>query len=202
MAVLHQCYIFDYEQFSANLKDLSTDMGNKQFDSLKRLAYQLAKSNNDIWKILELFRYYPDDIEHEDDEFDREEDYVRFWLFIVLFSCCKLIENPQKLASKFSKFGKVTGLGDLFTRIKGEPIDTLINLVDGENLKFHQLLPKLGLINWLDRHEINDLSLKIKTVLNLSDTLNPELRDTFADFEHILVQVKSANQGLLYAIAD
>lgn len=95
MGISRIAFLFDVNKFKNTFQPFVGELENSHYASLKAFATQKVKDNPGLWKVLDYFGYFENDIEREEEEFDTIESRIMFWInVLVADSCHSEITNP------------------------------------------------------------------------------------------------------------
>ena len=95
MTVFYFLYMFDTDNYKRTLKPLVNDFLSGDFSELQVLSSRIVKERPELWKELEYFRYYPDELGNEKEVYDSFDNIIDFWLTIVLMNHCSRVHLPD-----------------------------------------------------------------------------------------------------------
>jgi len=214
MATTYNVYLFDLRSFSVMLSPALEQLYSGNYRALRDIAYRVAKEHEDIWDVLEDYRFYPDDIGAEDTEFATPEDRIKFWIMIVLTSCCVPLEIPSSYLKDMRAFldevGTENALIDKITR--GKPIAELFMTMVEPNefaLMKRNFWEYFGMVGWLDSSDIQKAleylsSLDDKYCFRINDDefMNKERILAYQTAKRMFSKANASSKGLFLSITD
>jgi hypothetical protein len=217
MAVTYCAYLFDIEGYQKAIRPMIEQLVEKNYQALHSKATEIAHANPQIWKILKDYRYFPDDLGREEQEFDTIEGRVNFWMTVVLSAFWHPIKTTPLYVSSITETLHLLG-DDEFIITKLTIGKTLYALLQPEAVndpiiqRHDNGWPSWsgqGLMGWLDRTDINEL---LTHLLSLQKVFTKDIEshkdnimrqyEAYQGAIEMLSIAEDAGQGLFMAILD
>lgn len=162
MSVRNIVYLFDVEKYKTTIKPILPHLEAGDDELLRITATHLARENPEIWSILRNYRYFPDDLGNEDQEFDMVEARIHFWMTIILSNFWKPLKVPRNFILLVDKmFSLVNINGEMpDDAIFEKPIWKLFLPDPNKDNLLSEQSPEwfnLGFIRWLDYKDVANL---------------------------------------------
>lgn len=210
-------YLFDVDKFKTVITPVVQKLEKNDCSLLQMNATEAGYQNPQIWAILNNFRYYFDDLGHEEDEFPDPSDRANFWMMILLASFLQLIEDhPYYNSSNISKVLQASGweARDIQRLLIGNSQRALLqpqlvhDLVERpiqySNWPFWCQFGRIpALTGWLSFSDIQELLPKLFLVKEKIEQVNhPQLAIDYNYLVKILSIADRTSNGLFFAVAD
>ncbi len=217
MATIHRAYVFDVDSFRSVSEPIIERLIQDDFKALRIKAFHLADEKPHLWRILEDYRFYPDDLGHEEDEFDTIESRTKFWMMIVLSAFWQPIEMQADYVPSITQLMHRLVIDDRVTTqlTIGKAICALLQpqlVSDPITQRKDKAWPfwcNYGLSGWLDKSDIIGLLNHLVSIEEIPQRILDQRDDAtvrqimaYKAAMHMLSTAQQAEKGLFLAILD
>lgn len=209
MTVYHRAYLFDADRCRDVLLPLIRELVAGRPKSLQDKATELGTTNTEVWGLLRDFRLHLNDLGHEDEEFDTQDQRIRYWLMIVFAHFWRPLETPRNYARTVRDAILSVEDDPQFVELLtiGKPVDSLISDQQlGRRVESGKELTswcKLGLMGWLDRSDVDAQRRRLNS-LQVHFLHNHKSPHNTAYLAAIRLMTRASQEasGLFMAISD